>query len=70
MDPSTALTPDTAKDVVARQTRLFFGREPTQTEIDQVELYADECTPKPCTAESFARPACFALLSSAEMLFY
>jgi hypothetical protein len=70
MDRNTALTASTAQDVVARQTRLFFGREPTEYEIDQVEVYADECTPKPCTAESFARPTCFALLSSAEMLFY
>jgi hypothetical protein len=70
MDPSTALTTTTAQEVVSRQTRLFFGREPTEYELDQVELYADECTPKPCTAESFARPTCFALLSSAEMLFY
>ena len=70
MDPSTALSVDTAEEVVARQTRLFFGREPTTYELEQVGVYADECTPKPCTAESFARPACFALLSSAEMLFY
>ena len=70
MDPSTALTTDTAKDVVTRQTRLFFGREPATYELSAVEGYADQCTPKPCTAESFARPACFALLSSAEMLFY
>ena len=70
MDPNTALTPETAQDVVARQTRLFYGREPTQWELTQVEGYADACTPKPCTAESFARPTCFALLSSAEMLFY
>lgn len=70
MDRNTALTPATAKDIVARQTRLFFGREPSEYELEQVEIYADECTPKPCTAESFARPTCFALLSSAEMLFY
>lgn len=70
MDRSTALTTDTAKEVVTRQTRLFYGREPTVYELSAVEGYADQCTPKPCTAESFARPACFALLSSAEMLFY
>jgi len=70
MDPNTALTTETAEDIVARETRLFFGREPSQWELDQVGVYADECTPKPCTAESFARPSCFALLSSAEMLFY
>jgi len=70
MDANTALSTETAKDIVARQTRLFFGREPTTYELAQIEGYANQCTPKPCTAESFARPACFALLSSAEMLFY
>ena len=70
MDRSTALSTSAAQDIVARQTRLFFGREPTDYELEQVEAYADACTPKPCTAESFARPTCFALLSSAEMLFY
>ncbi|HLT40560.1 MAG TPA: DUF1549 domain-containing protein [Enhygromyxa sp.] len=70
MDRNTALSSDAAKEIVARLTRLFFGREPTVYELSAVEGYADQCTPKPCTAESFARPACFALLSSAEMLFY
>lgn len=70
MDRNTALSISAAKEIVARQTRLFFGREPTIYEMSAVEGYAEQCTPKPCTAETFARPACFALLSSAEMLFY
>jgi hypothetical protein len=70
MAPSTVLSVETATDIVTRQTRLFFGREPSVYELAQIEGYANQCAPKPCTAESFARPACFALLSSAEMLFY
>jgi len=70
MAPSTVLSVETATEVVARQTRLFFGREPTVYELEKIEDYANQCAPKPCTVESFARPACFALLSSAEMLFY
>jgi len=70
MSSGSALTLDAAEDIVARQTRLFYGREPTESELSAVEGYADSCSPKPCTAESFARPVCFALLSSAEMLFY
>lgn len=70
LDRNAALTTAIAQDIVARQTRLFFGREPSEYEMEQVEGYADACTPKPCTAESFARPTCFALLSSAENLFY
>lgn len=70
MSPGTALTADVAQDIVARQTRLFYGREPTETEAFKAAEYSEACTPKPCTAEAFARPTCFALLSSAEMLFY
>ncbi|MCA9700233.1 MAG: hypothetical protein KC431_22095, partial [Myxococcales bacterium] len=70
MSRDAALDGDIAQDVVARMTRLFYGREPTESEFAKAEGYADQCTPKPCTAERFARPACFALLSSAEMLFY
>ncbi len=70
MSPSQALDATVAQDIVARQTRLFFGREPNEQELDAIAGYADQCTPKPCDAEQFARPACFALLSSAEMLFY
>lgn len=70
MSPDRVLETDVAQDIIARQTRLFFGREPTDYEMERAESYADQCTPKPCDAEQFARPACFALLSSAEMLFY
>ena len=70
MDHHAVLTTETATEIVKRQTRLFYGREPTDYEIEQVAVYADQCTPEPCDAQSFARPTCFALLSSAEMLFY
>ncbi|NVB39402.1 DUF1549 domain-containing protein [Pseudenhygromyxa sp. WMMC2535] len=70
MSSETALDSDNAQEVVARQTRLFFGREPTESEYEKAAGYADQCTPKPCTVERFARPVCFSLLSSAEMLFY
>jgi hypothetical protein len=70
MDPGTALDADVAQEIIARQTRLFYGREATEFELEAAAGYADQCTPKPCDAEHFARPVCFALLSGAEMIFY
>jgi len=35
-----------------------------------VATAAGECAQSSCNAEAFARPLCFALLSSAEMVFY
>ena len=68
--PATALTDQVAQDIVTKQTRMFLGREPSTAELERAAGYADACTPKPCTAEDFARPVCFALTSSAEGLFY
>lgn len=70
MAGNTALSDEVAEQIVARQTRLFLSREPNQEELDEARLAAAACTPAPCDAESFARPVCFAVLSSAEMLFY
>lgn len=70
MDAGKVLDADVAQEIVARQTRLFYGREPTEFELADAIDYADQCTPKPCDAEHFARPVCFALLSGAEMIFY
>jgi hypothetical protein len=70
MSPNTALTDEVAQEILQRETRLFLGREPTTEEMDAVLVHANECSPQPCTAETFARPVCFVLLSSSEMLFY
>lgn len=70
VSPSAALDEDTALAIVRHQTRHFFGREATQEEVDAARIAAHECSPAPCDATTFARPLCFALASSAEMLFY
>ncbi len=70
MNPSLQLTRDVAAEVTTWQMAQFFARAPTKAELDEVREAADQCAPKPCTAEAFARPMCFVLLSSAEMLFY
>ena len=57
-------------DVLAHQQRLFLGRSLDADEVALADEAATSCTPAPCDAETFARPACFALLSSSEMLFY
>jgi hypothetical protein len=70
MQRDVVLDEQVAQDIVARQTRLFYGREPSESELEAAVGYADQCQPKPCDAEHFARPVCFALLSGAEMIFY
>jgi hypothetical protein len=70
MTPGQALDADTAHSILVHQVGLFFGRPETKAESDEALAAVDECTPKPCSAEAFARPLCYALLSSSEYLFY
>ncbi len=68
VDRSSALTPEMAEDIVSYQIRKFYSRSATSAEREAAQVHAGSCTN--CSAEQFARPACFALLTSAEMLFY
>lgn len=68
--PRQALDAATAEKILAHQQRLFLGRSLDADEVALADEAATSCTPAPCDAETFARPACFALLSSSEMLFY
>lgn len=70
MDRDRALDAEVAEAIYTHQVGLFFARTPTEAEILDVHGAADACAPKPCTSEMFARPSCYALLSSSEMLFY
>lgn len=70
MPAQRQLTADVASAILDHQVATFFAREPSVEERLAVSDAADACTPKPCTAEAFARPLCFALMSTAEMLFY
>jgi hypothetical protein len=65
-----ALSGALAESIVDHQVRTFFGRKANEEELAEARSNADSCAPKPCRAESFARPVCYALLSSSEMLFY
>jgi hypothetical protein len=38
--------------------------------MEDASRHGEQCQREVCTAEEFARPACYATLSSAEMLFY
>lgn len=70
MDPDRAVTPDVAEEIVDHQIGLFFGREATAEELSNARDHGEACELEVCRASEFARPSCFALLSSSEMLFY
>ena len=65
-----AVSGKVAKKIVQYQTQKFFGRNATKGEVKQAKKAGEKCSRSVCSAEEFARPACFALLSSSEMLFY
>ncbi len=65
-----SITADSAAEIVRYQMLHFFGRSPTGKETEAARAHGESCARSVCRAEEFARPACYALLSSAEMLFY
>ncbi len=70
VEAGTVLDDATAEAIVEHMQALFLGRVPTDEERDEARAAAGQCSPAPCDAETFARPVCFAVLSSSEMLFY
>lgn len=70
IDPDAALSEATATRIFEHQVGAFLGRDATDEERELARQSATACTPSPCSAETFARPLCYALLSSSEMLFY
>jgi hypothetical protein len=70
MPADRALSGAVAVEILNHQAQAFYGRSANAAEIEQAQTGAMQCAPKPCTAEAFARPLCYALLSSSEMLFY
>ncbi|WP_230467280.1 DUF1549 domain-containing protein [Lujinxingia vulgaris] len=68
--PDAAVTPQLATDIVEHQVATFFGRPLTDDEREMAATHGDTCERARCRAAEFARPGCFALLSSSEMLFY
>jgi len=65
----TFVSAEVATDVLAHQSRVWFGRWPTTEETAEAVAGAEACGSS-CEADSYSRSLCFALLSSAEMLFY
>ncbi|QDG54921.1 DUF1549 domain-containing protein [Persicimonas caeni] len=70
IDPDVAVDRELAAKIVGYQTKKFFSRSASGSELDDARDHGEACSRQVCTAEEFARPACFALLSSSEMLFY
>lgn len=63
-------TAELAASIADHQYRAFYGRAPTLEETTEAKNAGELCAATQCTAEQFARPFCFALLSGAEMIFY
>lgn len=70
VDGSDATTEELAAKIFDHQTRKFLARPATTEELDRARMHGANCALSRCSAEEFARPVCFALLSSAEMIFY
>jgi len=70
VEAARAMTPDLAGQIALQQYRMLLGRAPTDEELAEVRSAGAQCALDKCGAEAFARPLCFALLSSAERLFY
>ncbi|QRK09071.1 hypothetical protein JQX13_02600 [Archangium violaceum] len=68
--PSRAVNADVAEEIATHQYRLLLGRSPDDTERAEAREAGTACALTLCSAEDFARPFCFALLSSAERVFY
>lgn len=70
LDPRTSVTPERAQQIFDHQVHQFYGRAATAEELESAAVAGTECQLTQCDAEAFARPTCFAVLGSAEMLFY
>ncbi|HEX8699762.1 MAG TPA: hypothetical protein VF815_13045 [Myxococcaceae bacterium] len=70
VDPARAVNADLAGEIASHQYRVLLGRSPTGEELTEARDAGSQCATELCKAEEFARPLCFALLSSAERLFY
>ncbi|HEY0092977.1 MAG TPA: hypothetical protein VGB96_01580, partial [Archangium sp.] len=70
MGASRAVNPDLAAEIATHQYRVLLGRSPDAVELTEAREAGAECALTRCSAEEFARPFCFALLSSAERVFY
>lgn len=67
MSSDTATNADIAESLLRYQSDKFFGRPPTADEVNDIRVAGEGCN---CSVEEFARPLCYAMVSSAEMLFY
>ncbi|MGA9520875.1 MAG: hypothetical protein WBV82_05390 [Myxococcaceae bacterium] len=70
VDARKAVTPELAGQIAEHQYRNLLGHVPTAEELAEATSAGEQCALTRCTAEEFARPLCFALMSSAEMVFY
>ncbi len=65
-----AVDVDLAGDIFSHQTSSFLGRTATAEDLAAAQEAGTQCAASSCTAEQFARAACFSILSSSDFLFY
>ncbi|MBN1205887.1 MAG: hypothetical protein JXB05_13305 [Myxococcaceae bacterium] len=70
VEPGRAVDQELAGQIATHQYRELLGRPPSAEELTEAREAGAQCALDRCGAEQFARPLCFALLSSAERLFY
>ncbi|TVQ96774.1 MAG: hypothetical protein EA398_15485 [Deltaproteobacteria bacterium] len=68
--PNASVDPDMAEAIHEWQIRRFLGRSASDAEREDAREAGEQCRREVCRAEEFARPSCFAVLSSPEMMFY
>lgn len=70
LNASHAVDGEVAARIATHQYRALLGRAPGDVELSEAQAAGEECARTRCSAEDFARPLCFALLSSSQQLFH
>ena len=70
VDARRAVDPALAGQIADFQYRQLLGHVPSEDELAEARRAGEQCALTRCSAEQFARPLCFALLTSSELLFY
>lgn len=70
VDPETVVDASLATQILSHQTNLLLGRSPNESERTEIAEAGTGCATQRCPAEQFARQLCFAVASSAEVVFY
>ncbi len=70
LSAESVVTASVATQILEHQTNLLLGRAPNESERSEIGAAGTNCESQRCPAEQFARQLCFAVASSAEVVFY